>query len=160
MSCSMYICVYVVHNNCSNRKEITLSHMYIYYSLGMDSTALVCTCYHSMHVYMLHAHKDCKFAQACSIYIYVAVARSCCPVWALFSQTTPLPAKFGREAFTRCSLESHVRAGSRPICPRAPRRGLHLLVQLPVTTVHTCRLLRNVQQIQVYSNSQQSRKFV
>ena len=51
-------------------------------------------------------------------------------VWAYmlvtpFSQTTPLPPKFGREtqlSFTRRSLESHVRAGSRPICPRAPRR--------------------------------------
>ena len=33
-----------------------------------------------------------------------------------------------------------------PFCPRAPRRGLQLLVQFPVTTVHTCQLLRNVQQ--------------
>ena len=52
-------------------------------------------------------------------------------------------------SFTRRSLESHVRAGSRPVLPARAQTGLQLLVQFPVTTVHTCRLLRNVQQVLV-----------
>ena len=52
-------------------------------------------------------------------------------------------------SFTRRSLESHVRAGSRPVLPARAQTGLQLLVQFPVTTVHTCRLLRNVQQIHI-----------
>ena len=69
-------------------------------------------------------------------------------------------------SFTRRSLESHVRAGSRPVLPARAQTGLQLLVQFPVTidtihyvlysiyavtTVHTCRLLRNVQQVCVHS---------
>ena len=45
------------------------------------------------------------------------------------------------------ALESHVRAGSRPRLPARAQTGLQLLVQFPVTTVHTCRLRRNVQQV-------------
>ena len=51
-------------------------------------------------------------------------------------------------SFTRRSLESHVRAGSRPVLPARAQTGLQLLVQFPVTTVHTCR---NVQQVCVHS---------
>ena len=53
-------------------------------------------------------------------------------------------------SFTRRSLESHVRAGSRPRLPARAQTGLQLLVQFPVTTVHTCRLRRNVQHVHIH----------
>ena len=91
-----------------------------------------------MYMYMYIVHICCS-AQTGQ---HERCKRECCPVWVLQQicwTWTPV----------HC-LECNQSMGEAIGMPLVSRCGQQLLVQFPITTVHTCRLLRNVQQMYIH----------